>query len=176
MSHKAVFFDRDDTLIVDKVYLNDPALIEYLPGTFEGLKLLMAAGFKLFIVSNQSGIARGLVQEENLHAIHRKMQEDFEAEGIHFSAYYYCPYLPNSNHPDRKPNPGMLMRAKKDHNISLEDSWMIGDRLTDIGAGVNAGTRTILLKIPNTRHSDEGPNPDYEVNDLLEAAKIIVGK
>ncbi len=174
MRRKGVFFDRDDTLIIDKVYLNDPKLIEYMPGVFESLKKLRDNNFDLFIISNQSGIARGLVTLENLNLIHQKMEDDFAKHGVNFTGIYYCPHLPESNHPDRKPNIGMISKGEKEHNINLKESWVVGDRLTDIEAGVRAGCRTILLKTSYSRHKDAGPEPHFEAPDLASVAKIII--
>jgi len=107
--HKAIFFDRDGTLIVDKVYLNDVAQIEYLPGVFTALKRLQEAGFIFVIVTNQSGVARGIVSLSNLELIHQKIAADFAKNGIRFSGFYFAPHSVESNHHTRKPNPGMLV-------------------------------------------------------------------
>ncbi len=172
---RAVFFDRDDTLIIDKVYLNDPKLIEYMPHVFESLKKLKDNGFDLFIISNQSGVARGLVTVENLNLIHRKMEEDFAKHDIKFSGIYYCPFLPDSNHPDRKPNTGMILRGETEHGIDLKKSWVVGDRLTDVEAGRRAGCRTILLKTQYSRHhNDPNSEPHFEASDLKKMAEIII--
>ncbi len=171
---KAVFFDRDDTIIIDKVYLNDPNQIEYFDDALVSLKKLADAGFLLFVVSNQSGITRGLVQEENLHKIHECMQNDFLKMGFKFTHYYYCPHLPESNHPDRKPNPGMILQAQKDYGVDLTQSWMVGDRLTDVEAGIRAGLKTILLTAIPSRHKDPGGEPDFAARSLTEAAEFIL--
>ncbi|MDZ4661155.1 MAG: HAD family hydrolase [Pseudomonadota bacterium] len=176
MKKKAVFFDRDDTLIVDKVYLNDPQQIEYLSDTFLALKRLSDAGYLLFIISNQSGIARGLVDPKNLELIHKKMTDDFMQHGIKFAGIYFCPHLPESNHPDRKPNPGMILRAEKDHPIELTQSWVVGDRTTDIEAGLRVGLKTILLQALPSRHNDPGPQPNFTAKSLTEVAGIILGE
>lgn len=171
---KAVFFDRDDTLIIDKVYLNDPNNIEYMPHVFESLKKLQDHGFELFIISNQSGIARGLVTLENLNLIHQKMEEDFAKHGVKFSGIYYCPHLPDSNHPDRKPNIGMLLKGEQEHGVDLKKSWVVGDRMTDVEAGHRAGCKTILLKTSYSRHTDPGRQPHFESTDLMAMAEIII--
>lgn len=171
---KAVFFDRDDTIIIDKVYLNDPNQIEYFDDALVSLKKLADAGFLLFVVSNQSGITRGLVQESNLHAIHEKMQNDFLKMGFQFTHYYYCPHLPESNHRDRKPNPGMLLQAQKDYGVDLSNSWMVGDRYSDVEAGIRAGTKTILLKAIPSRHKDPGGEPNFVAKSLTEATDFIL--
>jgi len=172
---KAVFLDRDGTIIIDKVYLNDPNQIEYLPKVFEALRLLRDHGFKFIIVTNQSGIARGIVDIKNLDLIHEIIQRDFSSQGIDFAGFYYAPYSVESNHHIRKPNPGMLLRAAKDHGIALNHSWMIGDRMSDVEAGFRAGTRAILLD-PETKNEILEPAPDAVVQDLFSAAKFILSQ
>ncbi|MDX9730709.1 MAG: HAD family hydrolase [Bdellovibrionales bacterium] len=173
---KTIFLDRDGTIIIDKVYLNDPDQIEYLPDVFEALRLLRDAGYQFVIVTNQSGIARRLVTMENLDEIHRRIQAEFSKHGIHFSGFYYAPYSVESRHPIRKPNPGMLLRGAEDHRANLESSWMVGDRITDVIAGSRAGCRTVLLAgteavDPNAATEAQ---PTIVSNGLLEAANEIL--
>ncbi|MCB0394625.1 MAG: HAD family hydrolase, partial [Bdellovibrionales bacterium] len=132
---KVIFLDRDGTIIVDKVYLNDPDGIEYLPGVEEALKLLNSKGYEFVIVTNQSGVPRGIVSLENLDTIHRRIKSHFETHGIHFLSFHFAPYMTDSNHEMRKPNAGMLKEASEMHGISFSESWMIGDRMTDVEAG-----------------------------------------
>lgn len=172
---KAIFFDRDGTLIKDQVYLNDPDKIEFLPDTFAALRLLQTAGFLLFIVTNQSGVARGLVSMDNLIEIHGRMNAFFAKENIHIVQYYYAPYGPQSNHPLRKPNPGMLLTAQADYQIDLTQSWMIGDQPTDIEAGHRARTKTGWLS-PSTQHpqNSEKISADVVAQNLLTLAQRIL--
>lgn len=142
---KSVFLDRDGTLIVDKVYLNDPDQIEYLPGVFTALRELRDAGFTFFVATNQSGVPRGIVQIKNLLEIHRRIRFAFSEQGVDILDFYYAPYHTDYNHIMRKPNPGMLLQAAQEYNVSLGESWMIGDRMTDVEAGLRAGTKTVLL-------------------------------
>ncbi len=142
---KAIFFDRDGTLIVDKIYLNDPDQIEYLPGVFTALKKFRDAGFIFFIATNQSGVPRGRVTIKNLNEIHRRMKAKFAEHGVDILEFYYAPYLTDHDHIFRKPNPGMLLQAAEEYNVDLGKSWMFGDRLTDVEAGRRAGARTIWL-------------------------------
>lgn len=142
---KAVFLDRDGTLIVDKIYLNDPEQIEYLPGVFEGLRTMRDLGYIFLVATNQSGVPRGLVQLENLHEIHRRIQAKFAENGVTIEHCYFAPYATDSGHPDRKPGIGMLTKGAVDYGLDLSQCWMIGDRNTDVEAGQRAGTRTALL-------------------------------
>lgn len=171
---KAVIFDRDGTLIIDKIYLNDPDQIEYLPRVFEALGKLRDAGFEFAIATNQSGVARGIVSLENLAEIHRRMTVAFAEHGIEFKGYYYAPYSVESNHPLRKPNPGMLEQAAKENGFDLRKSWMIGDRLSDIEAGHRAGCRTILLEGLNEPNTGNFKDPHYLASDLIAAAEFIL--
>ena len=177
LKNKTIFLDRDGTLIIDKVYLNDPDQIEYLPDVFEALRLLRDDGFQFVVVTNQSGIARRLVTMENLDETHRRIQAEFSKHGVHFKGFYYAPYSVESNHPIRKPHPGMLLRGALDHNADLVSSWMIGDRISDIVAGSRAGCRTVLLAGTEAvdSNSPSESQPTLVTNGLLEAALKIIG-
>jgi histidinol-phosphate phosphatase family protein len=165
---KAVFLDRDGTIIIDKHYLNDPAQVEFFPGAIEALQSLQK-DFLLIVVTNQSGIARGLVQVENLQLIHEKMQSVLKPHGVQIAAFYHSPHAADSNHPMRKPNPGMLIQAAKDHRINLGSSFMIGDKPIDVEAGHRAGTKSILI----SDEASETCAPDFVASDLLVAARWI---
>jgi histidinol-phosphate phosphatase family protein len=166
---KAVFLDRDGTIIVDKHYLNDPEQVEFFPGAVEALQALHK-DFALIVVTNQSGIARGLVQLENLQLIHQKMQTLLQSHGVQIAAFYHSPHAADSNHPMRKPNPGMLIQAAKDHRIDLGASFMIGDKPIDVEAGHRAGTKSILI----SHEASETTTPDFVAPDLLVAAQWIL--
>jgi histidinol-phosphate phosphatase family protein len=169
---KAIFFDRDGTLIVDKVYLNDPDAIEYLPGVFTALKSLRDAGFVFFVVTNQSGIPRGIVQLENLYEIHRQIRFAFAEHGVDFLDFYYAPFLTHHDHILRKPNPGMLLQAAQEYNIDLGRSWMIGDRSSDVEAGHRAGTKSILLR--SHYHDEPSGFPPAGVFDTVAQATSYI--
>lgn len=173
---KTIFLDRDGTLIIDKVYLNDPDQIEYLPNVFEALRLLRDADYQFIVVTNQSGIARRLVTLENLDETHRRIRAEFSRVGVDFAGFYYAPYSVESNHPIRKPHPGMLLRGALDHRADLAQSWMIGDRLSDVVAGSRAGCRTVLLAGTETVAPTAPPEsqPTLITNGLLEAAREII--
>lgn len=171
MKQKAVFLDRDGTIIIDKVYLNDPHQVEFLPGAIQGLKALKKKGYLLIVVTNQSGIARGLVQKENLKKIHERMQELLKIENIQIDGFYYSPHAADSNHPMRKPNPGMLLQAAKEHRIDLAASFMIGDKPLDVEAGHRAGVKSILLG-----SAVDSAGADFVTVDLLSAAQWILRK
>ncbi|MFH1362501.1 MAG: HAD family hydrolase, partial [bacterium] len=130
--HKAVFLDRDGTIIEDVGYLNNPNDIKFIPGSIEAIKQLNKTGYKVIVITNQSGVARGLIAEDMLQTIDKTMQKHILSGGAHLDAIYYCPHHPDHGHYPhkqnckcRKPNPGMLKKAAKDHNIDLNQSFMI---------------------------------------------------
>lgn len=171
---KAVILDRDGTIIVDKIYLNDHKQIEYFPRVFEALQLLKQHGYEFAIATNQSGIPKGLVTLENLNLIHKTIAEDFKKYDIQFKGFYYAPFDTNSNSQMRKPNAGMLLEAAKDHNFDLSKSWMVGDRMTDVEAGHRAGCQSILLEGVETPDGSAFRKPEAFVKDLWSAAQFII--
>lgn len=173
---KAVFLDRDGTVIIDKIYLNDPNGVEYFPRVFEAMQMLRDAGFLFVIVTNQSGVAKGIVQVENIDKIHQVISRDALKHDVRYAGFYYAPYSVESNHPMRKPNTGMLDAAARDLGIDLSQSWMIGDRMSDVEAGHRAGTKSILLKGVEETTPTEWRAPEFRCLDLYEAAKFIVSK
>ncbi len=170
---KVVFFDRDGTLIIDKIYLNDPRQIEYLPGVFEGLRKLRDIGFEFIVVTNQSGVPRGLVDINNLHKIHGVIRSDMAQNGVDILNFYYAPFLVESNHPMRKPNPGMILAGASDFNVECKKSWMVGDRQTDIEAGAKAGLRNIFLKGTEDHDPSVVPKADFVAENFLEVCEFI---
>lgn len=174
MKKKTIFLDRDGTLIIDRVYLNDPAQIEYLPGVFTALAALRDAGFQFVIATNQSGVAKGIITLDNLTKIHELICAEFARHGISFAGIYYAPYTSETNHPMRKPNPGMLEQAAIDVHADLPRSWMIGDRMTDVECGRRAGARGILLAGMETPADSPFPPPAAFVPSLLEASEVIL--
>jgi D-glycero-D-manno-heptose 1,7-bisphosphate phosphatase len=177
--NKAIFFDRDGTLIVDKVYLNDPAKIEYYPDTFTALKEIQKLGYIFIVVTNQSGVPRGLVELKNLHTIHRLINNNFRKHKIHINGFYYAPHMVDSGHPDRKPGNGMLLKAAKDHQIDLQKSWMIGDQITDVMAGIKSGTKTILLQTGTDQKEilfESTHKPTGVFKNLTETAAFIASQ
>ena len=155
MQRPAIFLDRDGTLIVDQHYLRDPSLVVPLPFVFEALRSLHTCGFALVVVTNQSGIARGIIHPSEHEAVRAAFERTFEREGIRFDGYYMCPHAPGEGCACRKPEPGMLHDATRDLDLDLGRSVMVGDRESDMGAGKNAGCRTAFL-------GGTKPSFDYE--------------
>jgi len=157
----AIFLDRDGTLIEDTGYVGKPEDVHVYPGTAEALAALKARGFRTVIVTNQSGIARGLYSEADYHAVHARLME-LLGPGL-IDAAYFC-----SDHPDcatdrRKPGAGMLLEAAADLGLDLARSWMIGDRAADLEAGRRASCRTILVR------TGEGAGADARLADHVTA-------
>jgi D-glycero-D-manno-heptose 1,7-bisphosphate phosphatase len=172
---KAVLLDRDGTLIIDRVYLNDPKQIEYLPGVFEALRLLRDHGFVFAIATNQSGIPRGLVDVRNLDEIHRVIRADFARRGVDILSFHAAPFMTDNDHPLRKPNPGMLLEAVRWHNLDPARSWMIGDKWLDVVAGHRAGMKGALLSDNAAWEHAETP-PEVVAPGLLDVALAIVAQ
>ena len=142
---RAVFLDRDGTLIDDVGYIADAEEVRLVPGAAEALRALREAGFRLVVVSNQSGLGRGLVTQEQADAVHERFVRELESAGAGIDAAYYCPHAPQDDCDCRKPKPGMLLDAARDLGLDLERSFMVGNSEVDVGAGEAAGTRSILL-------------------------------
>jgi histidinol-phosphate phosphatase family protein len=139
-----VLLDRDGTLIVDVGYPRDPDAVELLPGTQGALRALRDAGFALVVVSNQSGVARGLVSHAEARAVHERLLERLTEGGIELDGAYYCFHGPEDRCDCRKPEPGLLLRAADELGLSLDRSVMVGDKPSDVDAGRAAGCRSLL--------------------------------
>ncbi len=183
MSDRAVFLDKDGTLIENVPYNVDPDKIRLLPGTETGLKALHEDGYKLVVVSNQSGIARGYFSEAQLERVERRLRALLANAGIPLLAFYYCPHHPEGAVTRyavvcscRKPAPGLFLQAAQDHDLCLSESWAIGDILDDIEAGRRAGCRTMLIDNGNETEWTLSPlrSPHYTVQDLEQAAHVIL--
>jgi D-glycero-D-manno-heptose 1,7-bisphosphate phosphatase len=185
MTGRAVFLDRDKTLIEDPGYLDRPEGVRLLPGVVEALRRLKAVGYRLIVVTNQAAVARGRLTIEGLERIHAELRRQILVAGIELDAIYYCPYHPEGTvppydreHEERKPAPGMLLRAAREMGLDLSRSWMVGDRLRDVQAGRRAGCRTVLVRSDATEPASEfagADRPDIEAKDLRAAAGAILG-
>jgi D-glycero-D-manno-heptose 1,7-bisphosphate phosphatase len=162
----AVFLDRDGTIIRDMHYITDPEKVELLPEVLDSLQRLKTAGFRIIVITNQSGFARGLVTQEQYDAVQGRMIELAGPETI--DATYMCPDFG----PRRKPSPEMILEAARDHGIDPRRSYMIGDKASDVLCGRNAGTRTIFIR---TGHGLDAPcEPDFIAANMAEAAEWIL--
>jgi D-glycero-D-manno-heptose 1,7-bisphosphate phosphatase len=167
---KAVFLDRDGTIIEDKHYLADPAGVVLLPGAVEALRLLQEAGYLLIVISNQSGVGRGYFSEEAVAAVQQRVEELLGEEGVTLDAFKYCPHGPDEGCACRKPKPGMLLEVAAKFDVTLSESASIGDRTRDAEAGLAAGCATNIVL-----GSVESGSPLESAIDIHTAAKRIVG-
>jgi len=172
MKQKAIFIDRDGTLIEEVNFLHRVEDLQYFSYTDEAVKLLKDNGFLTIIVTNQSGIGRGIYTENDMHAIHERIQNDLTEK---LDGFYFCPHLPDAGCACRKPNLGMIEAAMQDFEIDLENSWMIGDKILDIGTGFNAKIKTALVLTGYGSKAAEklDRTPDLIADNLLEAVKSI---
>lgn len=180
---RAVFLDKDGTLVEDVPYNCDVNLIRLMPGVKEGLRRLDAAGYDLIVVSNQSGVAHAAFRLDALTGVEMKLQSLLAEEHVRLDGFYYCPHHPEGRIPAyamtcacRKPSPGLLLQAASDRGIDLCGSWMVGDILHDVEAGRRAGCRTILIENGHETEWVLGAHrcPHYLAPDLHVAADIIL--
>ncbi len=142
---KAVFLDRDGTLIIDLPYNADPEKIYPVEKAFDALKHLQKLGFTLVVVTNQSGVARGFYSSESMDKFNRQMAKIFLQENVSFAGLYSCIHSPDDSCGCRKPAPGMILQAAKELDICVSESWMIGDKISDVQAGIAAGCKDSIL-------------------------------
>ncbi len=186
--NRAVFLDRDNTLIRNDADLGDPEQVKLIQGAATAVASMRGLGYKIVVVTNQGGVARGKYGEADVEAVHGRISELLKqhANGATVDRYYYCPYHPEGTvpryrreHSWRKPAPGMLRQGAADLNLDLSLCWMVGDAARDVEAGKAAGVRTIRVPAPGAdvadlaTTGDAGSEPDFVARNLVEAARII---
>ena len=184
MGTPAIFLDRDGTLVYPRHYPSRPEELQLYEGIGPGLRLLQRAGFKLVVITNQSGIARGLFGVRELERMHRHLRAALARQAVRLDGIYFCPHHPDGVLPAlavrcncRKPRPGMLLHAADDLKLDLERSWIVGDILDDIEAGKRAGCRGVLVdlgteRVPTTRWR----RPDFVARATRHALRIIAAE
>ena len=184
MSNQAVFLDRDGTLNEDPGYISDPEKVVLFPDTGRSLAQLKKYGFLLIVISNQSGIARGLMTSKEVDAVNKKLNDLLSGFKVKIDAFYYC-----SAHPDyssvedcdcRKPSPKLVLEAANEFNVNLDRSYFIGDSVSDIQCGKNAGIKTILVRTGKGEESfsilqKENNFPTFVADNLINACNFILG-
>lgn len=149
MTNKAVFLDRDGTLNVDKGYVHRIEDWEWIPGAIDAIVALKKTGFLVIVVTNQAGIARGYYDETAIASLHARINEELKEYGATIDGFYYCPHHPEFGAVRececRKPMPGLIYEAKRDFDIDLDRSWFVGDKMSDIQAGLSSGVKPILV-------------------------------
>jgi D-glycero-D-manno-heptose 1,7-bisphosphate phosphatase len=183
----AALLDRDGTLVREKGYLGRPEELELLPGAAEGLRRLRAAGYRLVVLTNQAGVARGYYREADVQAVHARLREMLRAEGVELDAIYYCPHHPEGEGvyrrdcPNRKPGTGMHKQAERHLGLDLARSVVIGDKVSDLLPGIELGCRTVMLR---TGHGQaqidagqtQGLPIDHVADDLLAAVEWLLSR
>jgi D-glycero-D-manno-heptose 1,7-bisphosphate phosphatase len=175
-SRRYVLLDRDGTMIVERNYLSDPDQVELIPGAAEGLRSLSRLGLGLLIVTNQSGIGRGYFDEARLAAIHDRMCGMLADQGVALDGIYVCPHTPENGCACRKPRTGLVTKAAALHGFEPGEAFVVGDKASDIALGRRIGACTLLVRTGYGAQYEvtaESPRPDYVVDDLFEAARII---
>jgi histidinol-phosphate phosphatase family protein len=165
---RALFLDRDGTLIVDTGYPRDPAIVTLLPGVGEGLREAHALGYELIVVSNQSGVARGIISLEQLRAVEARVTSLLAGESVVLDDIRYCQHGPDDGCECRKPRAGMIQDAARDRDIDLTRSLMVGDRDSDMLAGHAAGCKTVLVGSGGT-----SVNADFAIDSFEQIASIL---
>ena len=203
MKRPAVFLDRDNTIIENDGDLGDPDQVKLIQGVAPAIASLCGLGYKVVVVTNQGGVARGKYTEEDVDAVHDRIEHLIteRVNGARIDAFYFCPFHPQGklakykkDHPTRKPKPGMLLQAAEDLEVDLAQSWMVGDALRDIDTGAAAGCRTVLLqadwtntsladlrkiearKLPGGGRGRKKHEPDFVAKGLVEAVRIIASQ
>ena len=176
-TNRAVFLDRDGTILVEGTnYVGKVEHVVLIPQAPQALKRLQDAGYKLFVITNQSGVGRGYFTREAVDSIHAHLDEQFARAGVRFDRYYICPHHPEDNCDCRKPKPKFLLDAAREFGLDLSRCFMVGDRAGDVQAGANAGVKSILVLTGDGRETlaKQEVKPDHVANDIAEAAAWIL--
>lgn len=175
MGKQYILLDRDGTIIYDKHYLHDPDGVELLPGAVEGLKRMVDMGYGLAVLTNQSGVGRGYFDHASVAACNARMEELLAPHGIVLDGIYYCPHTPEEGCRCRKPEPGLMEQAAEVLGFDPGESFMVGDKVADMGVGKNTGATTILVRTGKGAVHEERckDSADHVVDDLKGVADII---
>jgi D-glycero-D-manno-heptose 1,7-bisphosphate phosphatase len=172
---RCVLVDRDGTLIVERHYLSEPGQVELISGVVSGLRQLSEIGLGLVVITNQSGIGRGLFDLMRLDLIHGRLYELLAAQGVHLEGIYFCPHIPEDDCFCRKPRTGLIELAAKELGFDPRTTFIIGDKSCDIELGKRVGATTFLVRTGYGAQVSADPtvNPDYLVDGVREAAQVI---
>jgi len=180
----AVFFDRDNTLNADPGYLGDPKKVQLFEGVSEGIyKLKNEFNFRIIVISNQSGITRGIITHEQVQLVNNKINQLLEKNNTRIDGFYYCPYHPDFDPIEktdcRKPSPKMVYLAAQEFDIDLNKSYFVGDMPSDIQCGINAGMKTVLINYENDSEKiislkKRNKTPNFITDNFLNACNFII--
>jgi D-glycero-D-manno-heptose 1,7-bisphosphate phosphatase len=183
--NRAVFLDRDGVITREPpVYAHKPEQLNILPSAAAAIRLLKENGYKVIVVSNQAGIAKGYYREEDTEIFNRLMREELAQTGAYLDGIYYCPHHPEATVPEykkkcacRKPEPGMLLKAAAEMDIALKQSFLVGDKMSDIEAGKRVGCYNIAVRSGANPAEFDGREAEYDhiTDDLIAAARHILG-
>jgi len=189
VSRAAIFLDRDGTLCEEVGYVNHLSRSRLLPGSLEAIRMINQAGLLAVVTTNQSGVARGYFSQDLVEAVHAQLLSTISSEGARLDAIYYCPHHPSEGSPPwravcecRKPRPGMILRAAREHGIDLAGSYVVGDSVVDIEAGAAAGLPGVLVLtgygrglLEHQKHRFK-TEPAHAAEDLLGAVRFILSR
>lgn len=178
--NKALFLDRDGIINVEKNYVYKIEEFKFIDGVFDTLKFFQDRGYLLIIITNQSGIGRGYYTEEDFHVLNDWMIQEFEKRGVNITKVYYSPFHSEYGIEKykrdsfcRKPNPGMILQAKEEFDIDLTESILIGDKETDIEAGINAGLKINILVGKSHKYNEIDIKADYIINNIKDIIRLL---
>ena len=187
--NKAVFLDRDGTINEEVGYLTDLSKLRLIPGSGQAIRRLNEAGFKVVLVTNQSGVARGYFPESLVHEAHVRLEKMLRSDGARIDAVYYCPHHPTAGSSSytrdcdcRKPRTGLIQSAVKDLSLDVTNSYMVGDKWIDVELGQRAGVHSVLVMSgfapddPGNNRPEKLKEPDFCARDLVEAADWIIAR
>ena len=181
MAKPAVFLDKDGTLVENVPYNADPALTRLLPGAGEAVRSIHANGWRVVVVTNQSGVARGLFPESALVGVETRLRELLDEFGVPLAGFFYCPHHPDGIVPSysfacgcRKPAPGLILAATQHLGVDPRDCWMIGDSPSDVEAGQQAGCGTILVRRAGIAFPTPSQRPHFVAGNLMDASRHLL--
>lgn len=173
LAGRYALLDRDGTIIVDKHYLADPAGVELLPGALEGLQAMRDLGLGLVVVSNQSGVGRGMFGEAEVRAVNARLAELLAQGGVEMAGWYHCPHAPEAGCQCRKPAPGLLLAAARDLGFEAAQAFVVGDKASDVELGRRCGAGSILVRTGKGLQAQSRCTPDHVADDLRGAAAYM---
>lgn len=171
---KAIFIDRDGVINIEKNYLHKIEEFEFIDGVFESLRYLQDKGYLLFIITNQSGIGRGYYTKLDFDALTNWMLEEFEKHNIKISQVELCPHAPDESCSCRKPDTGMIDNILKNYDLDLQNSWLIGDKNSDIECAINAGIGNHIQVRSGHDFDEEASKADFVLDSIKDIPKIIL--
>lgn len=176
IQNPAVFLDRDGTINEDTGYIDSPERLALIDGAASAIKKLNSKGFKVIVITNQSGVGRGYFSKEAADAVNKELEEVLKKQGVHLDGIYYCPHHPDDNCECRKPKIGLLEKAKKDLDIDFKKSYIVGDKVSDVELAHNIGCKDILvLTGEGMKHKKMLKyKPSYVAQDLKDAVEWII--